>query len=250
MISRVCLVILNFIFYIGIFLFSIVIIIVGVILFSLAFLIFSKRTILRRFRRTISWYGKIVVYVLPFPFVKIVYKDFWKKKETGPFIFICNHRSAVDPFLFAFLPYECIQVVNIWPFKLPFFGFFAKRAGYLSVKELSHEDFSKEVSKLLEEGVNIISFPEGTRATHKKLGQFYSSIFRVAYETQCSIVPVCFTGNEKVMAKGTSILRPGVIKIHKLPPLHWNDYKDLTPFTLKKKVRGIIEKETVRMDAL
>ncbi|VAX36098.1 hypothetical protein MNBD_UNCLBAC01-991 [hydrothermal vent metagenome] len=54
-------------------------------------------------------------------------------------------------------------------FKLPFFGFFAKRAGYLSVKELPYMNFFKEVNKFLGEGVNVILFLEGTRAANKKL---------------------------------------------------------------------------------
>jgi len=243
------LIILNVFFYSGLILFSFIAVIVGTLFIFSTSLIFPKPVVLRRLRRVISWYGKVVVYVLPFPFVKIKYKDLWVRNEPEPFIFICNHRSASDPFLFAFLPYECIQIVNIWPFKLPFFGFFAKLAGYLSVREMSCEDFSREMTKLLNDKVNVISFPEGTRANNNKLGQFYSSIFRVAFKTKCSIVPVCVTGNEYILSKGSAILRPGIIKIHKLPPLCWEDYKDLTPFTLKNKVRDIIERETGRMDA-
>jgi len=242
------LVILNLFFYSGLVLFSFTAVILGVLFIFFASLARPRRVFLKRLRHTMIWYGRVVVYILPFPFIRIKYKDFWAKKESGPFIFICNHRSSSDPFLFAFLPCESIQIVNIWPFKLPFFGIFAKLAGYLSVREMSYDDFSQQVTRLLNDKVNVISFPEGTRARNNTLGQFYSSIFRVAFKTKCPIVPVCITGSENIPRRGSMLLRPGTIKIHRLSPLYWEDYKDLTPFTLKKKVRDIIERETVRMD--
>lgn len=247
--NKLKLVILNTLFYSGLILFSLIATIVGTLFILSIFLMFPRRVVLRRLRRIISWYGKVVIYVLPFPFIKIKYKDSCIKRESGPSIFICNHRSSSDPFLFAFLPYECIQIVNKWPFRLPFFGIFAKLAGYLSVREMSYDDFSQQVTKLLNDKVNVISFPEGTRARNNRLGQFYSSIFRVAFEMKCPIVPVCITGSENIPRRGSILLRPGTIKIHKLSPLSWEDYKDLTPFTLKRKVRDIIKKEITRMDA-
>jgi len=250
MTNKFKLVILNLFFYSGLVVFSFLAVVVGGLFIFFTSLVFPKRIILRRFRKAISWYGKIVINVLPFPFVKIKVKDFWTKKEPEPFIFICNHRSSSDPFLVAFLPYESIQIVNIWPFRLPFFGFFAKLAGYLSVREMSYEDFSQQITKFLDDKVNIISFPEGTRARDKKLGQFYSSIFRVAFKTKCSIVPMCITGGENIPRRGSILLHPGTIRIHRLPPLHWKDYKNFTPFTLKKKVRNIIEREVAIMDAV
>ncbi len=231
------------------FVFSITSIPLMALLGLLSSLVFSKRVVLRRWRKAISWYGKIVIYFLPFPFVRVKYDDLSNRKEKGPFIIICNHRAASDPFLMACLPYEeCIQIVNIWPFKIPLIGWGAKMAGYLSVKEMPFENFLQKTTKLIEEKVNIISFPEGTRSNGKEMKQFYSSIFRVAIKNKCSIVPLCISGNEKIPAKGTGILQPGIIKLRRLPALRWEDYKDCSPFILKNRVRDIIKKELEQMD--
>jgi len=220
----------------------------GLLVLFLA-LFLPRRVVLRRWRRAISWYGMIIIYVLPFPWIKVQYKDFSEKdKEQGPFIFVCNHRSASDPFLMACLPYECIQIVNVWPFKLPVLGICAKKAGYLSVKEMPFEMFLSKMKKLIEEGVNVIAFPEGTRSNSPKTGPFTSSIFRAAIETKASIVPLCISGNENKPAKGSLVLKPGVIKIHKLPALTWNEYQDMPPFILKNRVREIIQDELIKMD--
>lgn len=230
----------NFIFYTLFLLFSLT----GIPVFSaiVAFqsIFIPHREGMKKFRRAISWYGLGVIKIIPFPFVKVFYKDLDKSDCKGPFIFVCNHRSASDPFLMACIPYEFVQVVNIWPFKLPVLGFMARAAGYLSVREMPFEEFSGKATELLNQGVSIVAFPEGTRSADGTLGQFHSSIFRLALMTGRPIAPVCITGNEKIPARGTLLLKPGTIRIHKLSHLKSNDFKELSPFKLKNRVRRII----------
>lgn len=209
----------------------------------------SRRQTMRRFRRAISWYGKIIIKVLPFGLVKVIYKDYEQSNNGQGVIFVCNHRSASDPFLMACLPYEAIQVVNMWPFRLPILGIFARWAGYLSIREMPFEDFLEKAGKLLKEGVSMVTFPEGTRSTSKTMGQFHSSVFRLALEVRCPIVPMCISGSENIPAKGTRLLEPGKIRVYKLKRLQWADYKDLTPFTLKNKVRDSIAQHLAVVEA-
>lgn len=212
-------------------------------------LFISHRKAMKKFRRAVAWYGIVVCKVLPFPFVRIFYKDVDASINQGPFIFICNHRSASDPFLMAYLPAkEVIQVVNIWPFKIPILGFMAKGAGYLSVREMDFEDFEKKTIELLNQGVSIAVFPEGTRSKDGSVGQFHSSMFRVALKSGYPIVPVCITGNEKIPARGTLLLRPGVIKMHKLKSITYDEYKNYSPYKLKNKIRQIIIDEIEIME--
>jgi len=238
----------NTIFYILFITFSLI----GIPLFSLivAFqsVFISHRKAMKKFRRAISWYGIVIIKAFPYPFVKVIYKDLDKTKTAGPFIFTCNHRSASDPFLLACFPYEIVQIVNIWPFKLPVLGFMAKCAGYLSVREMPFESFSKKTADLLNNGVSIAAFPEGTRSADGSLGQFHGSIFRVALQTGYPVVPVCITGNEKIPARGTLLLRPGTIKIHKLSPITYDEYRGFTPYKLKNMVRQLIADEIEVME--
>jgi 1-acyl-sn-glycerol-3-phosphate acyltransferase len=238
----------NTVFYILFLLFSFF----GILLFSLIVaaqaVFIPHRKAMRRFREAISWYGIVIIKALPYPFVRILYEDKDKTGGKGPYIFVCNHRSASDPFLMACLPYEFVQVVNIWPFKLPVLGFMARRAGYLSVREMPFEEFSEKTAALLNDGVSIVAFPEGTRSADGTLGQFHGSVFRVALQTGYPIVPVCITGNEKIPAKGTLVLQPGVVRIHKLAPVTPDRYRDLNPYKLKNLVRGLIADEIHAME--
>ncbi|MBN2301012.1 MAG: 1-acyl-sn-glycerol-3-phosphate acyltransferase, partial [Lentisphaerae bacterium] len=98
------------------------------------------------------------------------------------------------------------------------------------------------------EGVSVISFPEGTRSGGKEMGPFHSSIFRFAIQTHAIIVPICMSGNEDKPMKGSLVLHPGIVKVHRLPEIYWEDYKMLNAFQLKAKVRDEIQSELLLMD--
>ena len=210
-------------------------------------LFFSKRVFLKRLRRFISWYGLITVKILLFPFIRTKFTDTAKKENIAPCIFICNHRSSSDPFLLSFLPYEIIQIVSNWPFQIPVLGFMAKLAGYISIKEMKHEDFFATAENLLQQGVCLASFPEGTRSGSKRVGQFHGAIFRAALKVKCPIVPVCVTGNENIPTRDF-VLHPGRIKMRKLPAIYYDDYKNMSSFKLKNHVRNIIIRESASME--
>ena len=44
------------------------------------------------------------------------------------------------------------------------------------------------------------------------------------------------------------LLRPGTIRVHRLPALTWDNYKMLDAFHLKNKVRDLMAAELARMD--
>jgi 1-acyl-sn-glycerol-3-phosphate acyltransferase len=73
-------------------------------------------------------------------------------------------------------------------------------------------------------------------------------VFRLALATRVPIVPLAISGNERMPPRGTIRLYPGVVRIHRLPALTWDDYKDLSPFQLKNRVRDRIAAELVRME--
>jgi 1-acyl-sn-glycerol-3-phosphate acyltransferase len=240
---------LNSVFYILFFLFSAIFIPLMTLVVAAQALFASFRYTMKRFRRSISLYGAVIIRILPFPFIRVHYRDLDRSGHEGPFMFVSNHRSFSDPFLMATLPYECIQVVNTWPFRIPVLGIFAKWAGYLSIRQMPPEAFSRRSAELLEQGVSIIAFPEGTRSGGQEMGQFHGSVFRVALETHCAIAPLCVSGNEHIPRKGSLWLRPGVINVYKLPTLTWEDYRDLDPYKLKNLVRDMMAEKLAEMDA-
>ena len=249
MISRFNLYLLNLYFYtLFVLLSATVIPILTVYVVCLGLLIPSRRRTMKRFRRAISWYGRVII-TSPYPFVKVRYENYGKNEPKEPYIFVCNHRSASDAYLMGILPHELIQIVNVWPFRLPILGAYAKLAGYLNIRMIPPEEFKQITSHLLNDGVSIIFFPEGTRSTSRKMGSFHSSAFRLALESKAAIVPLCISGSENVPPKGSPLLRPGIIKIRRLPAITWDEYKDLTAFALKNRVWKIMDHELSVMES-
>ena len=207
----------------------------------------SRRSTMKHFRRAINWYG-LVVMAIPYPFIRLRYESQAGSTPGEPYIFVCNHRSASDAFLMGILPHELVQIVNVWPFRIPVLGIYAKWAGYLNIRMISPEEFMGKGIQLLDDGVSVVFFPEGTRSTNRTMGSFHGSAFRLALASKASVVPLCISGSENIPPKGSALLHPGTIVIRRLPAITWEQYKDLTPFAFKNRIWKIMDQELSAME--
>ncbi|HAK60715.1 MAG TPA: hypothetical protein DCO77_10085 [Nitrospiraceae bacterium] len=207
----------------------------------------THRKTMKRFRRAINWYGRVMM-LFAYPFIKVHYEDLGGSDASKPSVIVANHRSASDAFLLCFLREEFVQVVNVWPFRLPVLGIYAKLSGYLNVKKMSPESFLSKALQLLRDGISIAFFPEGTRSASRKMGNFHGTAFRLAMEARVPVAPLCISGNENIPPKGSLLLRPGTIRIRRLAAIPWEEYRDLTAFAFKNRVREIIGNELSRSE--
>ncbi len=195
----------------------------------------------RLLRQLIKIWARILVKVLPFPFIRVRSRDLSDGQEAGPFVYVSNHRTTSDAFLMSVLPGEGVQVVNIWPFRIPLIGYIARKAGYLSIRQMAYDDFKARVGAYLAQGVSVVAFPEGTRSASRRMGQFHGALFRVCLAVGVTIVPVCVMGNEDKPRRGSLLLRPGVITVHRLPGIPAASYREKTSYELKNHVRKIMQ---------
>lgn len=210
---------------------------------------FSHVKNMYRFRWLMCQYGVVIIHVLVRPLCTIIYHAAPRDPMTAKIV-VSNHISASDPYLTGCLPEVFVQVVNTWPFKLPILGVFARWSGYVNIKKMTPEAFLETCAKLLREGTTVVAFPEGTRAGEGPMGQFHSSIFRVALATKVPIVPMCIYGNARSPARGSLILEQATVRVHCLPEVTWDVYQSMTPFQLKNYVRDLIQQEVERMKKL
>jgi 1-acyl-sn-glycerol-3-phosphate acyltransferase len=245
--GRMILILMNVYFY-TLFLIASAIVIPSLSLFVVFLSLFLRdRHVMKRFRRCISWYGRVMTSV-PFPFIRLRYEDRSGEGPEGGCIFVSNHRAASDAFLMCVLPDEAVQVVNTWPFRIPVIGRLAKKAGYLNIKMMTPELFSERAGALLAEGVSIIFFPEGTRSGSREMGPFHGTAFRLALRSKAPIVPLCIVGNENIPPKGSFLFRPGTVRVRRLPAICWEEYRHFNVFAFKNRVRAIIESELSLME--
>jgi len=237
----------NFLFYFLFLFFSILVIPVFCLCFALILIFTPRRFALKFLRWAILIYGKIIIFGIARFFIDVSYKNLGSK-ISEPSVFVINHRSASDAFLLACLTGEIVQVANNWPFKLPVLGFFASCAGYLNVKEMSYELFEVKCTNLLNSGVSIAVFPEGTRSGNKLLAQFHGAAFRVVLKNKCPIIPVCIMGSEDKPKRNSLMLHPGKIYVHALKSFKYDDYKKMIPFKLKKHIRNLMNEYIIKTE--
>ena len=196
----------------------------------------------------ILWYGKTIIRIGCFPYLRIRFRDLSGEAASGG-IYIFNHRSSSDPFLVAATTNRPpAQVVNRWPMRLPFFGVFARAGGYLDITSMSYEEAKERTAGLIARNVPVMVFPEGTRSGNRTLNQFHGTFFRIAKELDCKLVPVVITGNENSPDRSFRMHR-GNIRICRLPRVEQRIVRELPPFQLKNHVREIIRKQALLMEA-
>jgi len=120
-------------------------------------------------------------------------------------IYIATHQSNIDyPILGSFIK-RYLTVTNLNFTRIPFASYVGKLIGARALNKDSLGEIAtmyQELEDILNDGRNIIIFPEGTRGNGKKLGRFKKGAFRLAMKTQKPIIPIQIDGSAKILAKG------------------------------------------------
>jgi 1-acyl-sn-glycerol-3-phosphate acyltransferase len=80
------------------------------------------------------------------------------------------------------------------------------------------------------------------------MGSFHGAAFRLALESKAAVVPLCVSGNENIPPKGSLMLRPGTVRVRRLPSITWEEYRDLNAFAFKNRVWHLIDAELKAME--
>ncbi len=194
----------------------------------------------------IARYGRLISRVGVWPVMRVRFEDM-APEERRPGIYICNHRSGSDPFLAALLATPQIQIVNGWPMRLFFFGFFARLNGFIDSTAVDYEQLRALVKQKLDLGISVTAFPEGTRSGSRKMNPFHSGIFKVALDLQVPVYPCCIVGNEELPDRKFRF-SSGRVRVRRLPPMPPEAMKAKTPYVLKKQVWNRINEECIAME--
>jgi 1-acyl-sn-glycerol-3-phosphate acyltransferase len=138
------------------------------------------------------------------------------------YVIVSNHRSYTDILVGnATLPIQFRWLAKKSLFKIPIIGWSMYFAGYIPVvreRAVSASHSLQKTADVLRSGVSVWVFPEGTRTPEKKLGNFKRGAFRLARQTGTPLLPVVFSGTDRIFVKPYRI-RPQQVRVDVLEPI-------------------------------
>lgn len=91
-------------------------------------------------------------------------------------------------------------------------------------------------------GKRYLIFPEGTRSRNgNEMLEFHGGSFKCALKTKAPVVPVALIDCFKVLDQKGS--KPVAVEIHYLPPIYYDEYKDMKTGELANLVRTRIQEK-------
>lgn len=149
-------------------------------------------------------------------------KEYFKKGKS--YIVVCNHNSMMDvPISSPFIPGANKTIAKIEMSNIPIFGIIYKRGAVLVDRksEESRKASYNRMKKVLEMGIHMCIYPEGTRnKTDQPLQKFHGGAFRLAQESGCPIIPAIILNTKKVIPPGKIFYYwPAKVEMHFLEPL-------------------------------
>jgi 1-acyl-sn-glycerol-3-phosphate acyltransferase len=144
-------------------------------------------------------------------------------------IFMANHVSNLDPpALIPRIPGRTAAFSKRALFKIPIFGYCLKLGGFIPVDRTGSAHTAQEsvaaAKRVLEQGVHITTFVEGTRSKDGRLLPFKKGTFYLAMQTGAPCIPVSIYGTETLMSKGSFGIKPGAAHIVFHAPVNPGDY--------------------------
>ncbi|MHB8708965.1 MAG: lysophospholipid acyltransferase family protein [Desulfuromonadales bacterium] len=194
----------------------------GIAIFPVAFLCFRLLTDWspQRIMQFFIWvYGRGWLLIIA-PFVR-VRREWRQPSDFGtPSVIVLNHLSFFDTYCMALMPFfNMTFAVRSWPFRMPWYGFFMRLAGYLDVERIPWEEIVRAARQVLAQGGHLIFFPEGHRSRDGELQRFYAGAFKLARELDCPVIPVCIDGTDRLLPPGRRWLSPAGIRLRALPAI-------------------------------
>jgi 1-acyl-sn-glycerol-3-phosphate acyltransferase len=144
-------------------------------------------------------------------------------------IFLANHVSNLDPpVLFPVLPGRTSALLKKSLMRIPFLGTAMRMANFVPVERGRRRESAQAsvsaAAKVLNSGVHILIFAEGTRSLDGRLAPFKRGPFYLAMETGAPIVPIAISGTEKMLRKHSAAVTPGVARVELLPAIYPTEY--------------------------
>jgi len=137
--------------------------------------------------------------------------------QTGSAILLSKHQSALETLLLpTLISHPLAFVFKRELLRIPFFGWSMARLDMIHIDRESRAQALRQVvtqgKALLEQGVWIILFPEGTRIERGQQGTYQTAGTRLAVQAGAPVIPIAVSSGKCWPRKGF-IKYPGVVQV-------------------------------------
>jgi 1-acyl-sn-glycerol-3-phosphate acyltransferase len=171
------------------------------------------------------------------------------EESLEPIILCPKHQSTWETFALPTLAtHPLAYVFKKELLKIPFFGWAIGRLDMVHIDRSKRSEAWNKVAEqgrtLMDKGVWMIMFPEGTRTERGKQGIYKTGASRLAVKTGASIIPVAVTSG-RCWPRRSFRFSPGTIDVSFGKPI---PSAGRTPDDLMREVETWIEGEMRRLD--
>ncbi len=174
-----------------------------------------------------------------------------KLDKNDPAIYVANHSSHFDiPVLFNKMGFFLHFIAKIELKKVPLFGWGCSMVDIIWIdrkNKMKAQQSMKEAGEHIKRGLNVISFPEGTRSKDGEIGMFRRGSFALAQQAEVDVVPLYIKGTRPLNPPGSMSFRPSKVTIVVGDRLSIEDYKDHSPEDFANEVQAIVKKMEVEL---
>ena len=146
-----------------------------------------------------------------------------KIDPAGTYIFMSNHVSNLDAIvLMPLIPRRTSVLVKKEMWRLPVIARAFDLASLVPVERQNREAAIQSVrraTEVMNQGVNMMLYPEGTRSRDGRLLPFKKGPFHMAAETSFPIVPVTMVNTFEILPKGKFAAKKGTARVVFHPPI-------------------------------
>ena len=164
-------------------------------------------------------------------------------KETG-FLVYPNHQGMYDMLaLINTCKYPLSVVAKKEASEIPLLKqvFQCMQAFFIDREDLRQSmKVIQDVTKEVKNGRNYVIFAEGTRSRMgNRLLDFKGGSFKAATKARCPIVPAALIDSYKAFDTGS--VKKATVQVHYLPPMYYEEYKDMKTVEIAEEVKRRIE---------
>jgi 1-acyl-sn-glycerol-3-phosphate acyltransferase len=144
-------------------------------------------------------------------------------EDGRAYLFMSNHVSNLDPpVITTHLGRRIAIIAKQELFNIPLFGRAMRVARFVEVNRASPRSAVESVANaahVLQSGLGMLVFPEGTRSPSGRLLTFKKGPFQLAMEAGVPVVPITIVGSYEAWPKGSMALHAGEVVVHFHAPI-------------------------------